>query len=258
MNLGVNLSVVIITKNEAHCITQCLASVDFADEIVILDSGSTDGTIEIAKSMGARVFSSSDWPGFGLQKNRALGLARGKWVLSIDADEIVQPQLKSAILQAVGGGAGGDTVCYWIKRRSLYCGKVIRFGDWRNDRVLRLFLRGAACFSDDLVHERVICQGACQTLPGFLWHESVISTAEFEEKVLRYARLGAVKLRARGKGGALSAVLHGGWSFFRGYFLRGGFIDGWRGLVIAFQNARGTFLRYLWAARPADDTAEIA
>lgn len=143
MNLDVNLSVVIITKNEAHCITQCLASVDFADEIVILDSGSTDGTIEIAKLMGARVFSSNDWPGFGLQKNRALGLARGKWVLSIDADEIVQPQLRSAILQAVGGEAGGDTVCYWIKRRSLYCGKVIRFGDWRNDRVLRLFLRGA-------------------------------------------------------------------------------------------------------------------
>jgi glycosyltransferase involved in cell wall biosynthesis len=258
MRLDVNLSVVIITKNEAHCIRECLAAVEFADEVVILDSGSTDGTTEIAKSMGARVFSSDDWPGFGPQKNRALGFAQGKWVLSIDADEVVQPELGSAILQAVAGGTRGDAACYWIKRRSLYCGKVIRFGDWRNDRVLRLFLRGSARFSDDLVHERLICQGACQTLSGFLWHESALSTAELAEKVLRYARLGAVKRRARGKGGMLSASLHGGWCFFRGYFLRGGFIHGWRGLMIAAQNARGTFLRYLWAARPADDGAEGA
>jgi glycosyltransferase involved in cell wall biosynthesis len=248
----VNLSVVMITKNEEHCIGRCLDSVSFADEIIVLDSESTDQTAEIASSKGAQVFSSSDWPGFGPQKNRALALAKGRWILSIDADEVVTPELSRAITEIVAGQPNEGaprTLCYWLNRKSLYCGKVIHYGDWRNDRVLRLFLRNSARFTNDLVHERVECHGPHATLSGYLWHESVVTPTEFKEKVTRYAKLGAISLRARGKGGRLSALVHGGWSFLRGYILRAGFLDGSRGLDIARQNARGTFLRYLWAAQ---------
>lgn len=243
------LAVVVITKNEAHCIAACLAAVDFADEIIVLDSGSTDDTLAIAAAQGAQVHSSADWPGFGPQKNRALALARAEWVLALDADEIVTPQLAAAIKHAVAPGAAQDVAGYWIKRRSLYCGQLIRFGDWRRDRVLRLFRRSVGRFSDDVVHERVLCDGRTATLAGDLRHDSMASYAELCEKTERYARLGAQKLRARGKGGLYSACTHAAWNWLRGYLLRGGFLDGRAGWLIAGQNARGTFLRYLWAGQ---------
>lgn len=248
------LSVAVITKNEAHCIAACLTAVGFADEIIVLDSGSTDDTLAIAAAHGAQVHTSADWPGFGPQKNRALALTSGDWVLSLDADEIVTPELAAAIRQAVSPDAAQDIAGYWIKRRSLYCGQLIRFGDWRNDRVLRLFRRAAGRFSDDVVHERVICDGRIATLHGYLRHDSMTSYAELREKTERYARLGAEKLRARGKGGLYSACTHAAWNWLRGYLLRGGFLDGRAGWLIASQNARGTFLRYLWAARPSGKT----
>lgn len=243
------LSVVVIAKNEAHCIGACLDAVGFADEIIVLDSGSTDDTLAIAAAHGARVHGSADWPGFGPQKNRAIALASGQWILSLDADEIVMPELADAIRHAVAPGAERGIAGYWIKRRSLYCGQLIRHGDWRNDRVLRLFRRDAGRFTDDLVHERVICDGRTATLAGYLRHDSMTSFAELREKTERYARLGAAKLRARGKGGLFSACTHAAWNWLRGYLLRGGWLDGRAGWTIAGQNARGTFLRYLWAAR---------
>ncbi|MBV2235972.1 MAG: glycosyltransferase family 2 protein [Sterolibacterium sp.] len=254
------LSVIVITKNEAHCIAACLDSANFADELIVLDSGSTDATVEIAAAHGAQVHVSADWPGFGPQKNRALALARGDWVLALDADEILTPALAAAIQQAVSADAGQMTAAtqdevagYWLKRRSLYCGQLIRFGDWRNDRVLRLFRRAAGRFSDDVVHERVICDGRTATLQGYLRHDSMTSYAELREKTERYARLGAEKLRARGKGGLYSACTHAAWNWLRGYLLRGGFLDGRAGWLIAGQNARGTFLRYRWAGQQTAD-----
>lgn len=243
------LSVTVITKNEAHRIERCLRCVDFADERIVLDSGSTDDTVAIAQRCGARVETTDDWPGFGPQKNRALALARGEWVLSIDADEEVTPALREAILAAVR--APGETNGFWLVRSSSFCGRPIRHGDWRNDRVLRLFRRAHARFTDDPVHERVDCPPPHGVLAGILLHDSVDSMQDAIEKTERYARLGAEKLRARGRGGVASALVHGAWTFLRGYLLRLGFLDGRAGFTIAALNARGTFLRYRLAALPA-------
>jgi glycosyltransferase involved in cell wall biosynthesis len=244
------LSAVVITKNEAHRIERCLRSVAFADEIVVLDSGSTDATVEIARGLGARCELSADWPGFGPQKNRALALARGRWVLSIDADEVVDARLRDAIQAVLRSAQAANG--YWVRRSSSFCGVAIRHGDWRRDRVLRLFLRGRARFSDDVVHERVECPPPHGELDGLLLHDSVDSLADAAEKTERYARLGAQKLRAAGRGGLASALVHGGWAFVRGYLLRLGFLDGGAGLRIAALNARGTYLRYRLAGLPRD------
>lgn len=244
------LSVTVITKNEAHRIERCLRSVAFADERIVLDSGSTDDTVAIAQRCGARVELSPDWPGFGPQKNRALALARGEWVLSIDADEEVTPELREAIITAVRSPGGPDG--YWLARSSSFCGRRIRHGDWRNDRVLRLFRRTRARFTDDLVHERVDCPPPHGMLAGVLLHDSIDSLQDALEKTERYARLGAEKLRARGRrGGLLQALVHGTWTFLRGYLLRLGFLDGRAGLTIAALDARGTYLRYRLAGMPA-------
>ena len=249
------LSVILITKNEAELVSQCLESVKWADEIVVVDSGSTDDTVAIAGRAGARVEQAPGWPGFGPQKNRALALARGDWVFSIDADEEVTPALRDAILAVVEGRAGAGVAGWWVTRSSSFCGRTVRHGDWRNDRVLRLFRRDAARFSDDVVHERVLCPGPHGRLDGLLLHDSVDSLEDAREKTERYARLGAAKLRARGRGGLAAALTHAAWTFLRGYLLRLGFLDGRAGLSIAALNARGTYLRYRLAALPAEGAA---
>ena len=243
------LSVAVITKNEAHRIERCLRSVDFADEIVVVDSGSDDGTPDIARRLGATVIATPDWPGFGPQKNRALDACHGDWELSIDADEQVDEALREAILAVVRGAerGAGEPLGYWIERGSFFCGRRIRHGDWRNDRVLRLFRREHARFTDDLVHERVDCPPPHDRLAGLLLHDSVDSVEDMREKTVRYARLGAAKLRAKGRrGGVASAALHAGWTFLRGYLLRGGFLDGRAGFTIARLNALGSWLKYRW------------
>jgi glycosyltransferase involved in cell wall biosynthesis len=279
------LSIIVITKNEAHRIERCLRSVAFADELIVVDSGSTDETVALARGCGAHV-TVTDWPGFGPQKNRALALARGRWVLSIDADEEVDDELRAAIQAVVRNSAptpmasapsaaersedgaadarphaapqtGAEPPCgYWVRRSSRFCGTTIRFGDWRRDRVLRLFLRARARFSDDLVHERVICPLPHAELAGGLLHDSVDSMPDAIEKAERYARLGARKLRQRGRGGLVSAVVHGCWAFVRGYLLRLGFLDGRPGLSIAALNAWGTYRRYRLAGMPASHEPE--
>lgn len=247
------LSVTVITLNEAHRIERCLASVAFAGERVVLDSGSVDDTVRLARGCGARVIQTPDWPGFGAQKNRAIDASQGQWILSIDADEAVGPELAQAIHAVLAAQARGEPVAdaYWVTRSSRYCGQTVRFGDWRNDRVLRLFRRDRARFSDDVIHERLVCPGEQGRLAGLLFHDSVDSLADGLEKGERYARLGAEKVRARGRGGLWPALTHGTWTFLRGYLLRLGFLDGRAGLAIACLNARGTFLRYRLAGLPA-------
>ena len=150
-----SLSVTVITHNEAHNIEACLRSVSFADQLVVLDSGSTDDTVQIARSLGAEVSVSPDWPGFGIQKNRALALATSEWVLSLDADERVTPELQVEILACLKSPAFD---VYSFPRLSSYCGQYMRHSGWYPDRVTRLFRRTAARFSDDLVHEKVVSQ----------------------------------------------------------------------------------------------------
>ncbi|MBS0445843.1 MAG: glycosyltransferase family 2 protein [Proteobacteria bacterium] len=243
------LSVIVITKNEAHDIEACLASVAFADERIVVDSGSTDDTRERAERLGARVTMTPDWPGFGPQKNRALAQAQGRWVLSLDADERVDADLAAAIRAVVA--ADGPSAGYAIDRLSSFCGQWMRHGDWYPDRVLRLFRRDRGRFSDDLVHERVIVDGPVGRLPGLLRHHTMPSLADALDKMNRYTSGRALDRRRVGQtGGLLSALSHATWAFCRGYFLRGGFLDGRLGFVLALYVAEGTYYRYLKMAWP--------
>ena len=245
------LSVAIIACNEAHRIARCLQSVACADQVVVLDSGSTDDTVTIARGLGADVEVTPDWPGFGPQKNRALARCRYRWVLSIDADEQVSDALAAEILRVLREAPAEATVAgYWLRRSSRYCGQVIRHGLWGNDRVLRLFERQRGRFTDARVHESLVCDGETRVLEGILVHDSVDSPGDARSKARRYAFLGAEALRARGRGGALQGGVHAGWSFVRGYLLRAGFLDGRFGLTLARLNAAGTFWKYHWAALP--------
>lgn len=238
------LSVIIITRNEATNIRACLDSVAWADEIIVVDSGSTDDTVAIAREFTPQVHE-HDWPGFGAQKNRALDYATKEWVFSIDADERVTPELRAAI-EAVLRKEDNACAAYRISRLSSYCGRFMRHSGWHPDPVVRLFKRNAARFSDDLVHERLLVEGVVGQLDGELLHYAFDNLEEVLNKVNHYSSAGAAMLRQRGRTASLSgAVLRGLWSFMRTYILRGGFLDGREGFMLAVSNAEGTYYRYL-------------
>ncbi len=237
------ISAIVITHNEQANIGDCLASLSFVDEIIVLDGGSSDRTVEIARGLGALVHVTTDWPGFGPQKNRALALATGDWVLSIDADERVTPALRDDILGVV---ACADGPCaYRFPRRSRYCGQFMRYSGWSPDWVLRLFQTGTGRFSDDLVHEKLLVSGAVGELKSPLLHYSFPDFESVLDKANRYSTAGAQTLRARGQSASLwGAIGHGAWAFVRTYVLRRGFMDGQLGLALAISNAEGTYYRY--------------
>ena len=250
------LSVIVITRNEAHRLGACLASVPFADEVVVVDSGSTDGTQALAARLGARVVETADWPGFGAQKNRALDAAGGDWVLSLDADERVTTELAAQIRAVVAGDATAGAPAAWtLSRLSSLAGRWVRHGDWYPDPVLRLFRRGAARFSDDLVHERVVFEGTPGRLDGHLLHDSMPTLDDLLAKLNRYSGERALQMRRRGRAGGLGkAIGHGAWAFLRSYLLKRGFLDGAVGFVVAVSIAEGTYYSYLKAwLRPGED-----
>jgi glycosyltransferase involved in cell wall biosynthesis len=236
------LSVIIITRNEAANIRACIASVAWADEIIVVDSGSRDDTVSIAQEMGAKVYLHVDWPGFGPQKNRALGYACNEWIFSIDADERVTPQLRTELEQAMReGNADG----YYCPRLSQFCGTFIHHCGWYPDYVLRLFKRGAGRFSDNLVHESVLLTGNTAKFKSPLLHYSYLTVADVERKVEHYSNAAAQQMLAAGKRASLmSAVLSAGWAFLRTYVMRFGLLDGIAGWNISVMNARTTYLKY--------------
>ena len=238
-----SLSVIVITKNEAHNIGACLQSVLFADQLVVLDSGSRDGTLDVARTIGAEVSENHDWQGFGVQKNRALALARSDWVLSIDADERVTPDLRDEIMAALTAPAFD---AYSFPRLSSYCGQYMRYSGWYPDRVTRLFKRNSAQFSGEQVHEKIVTSRPVGQLTSPLLHESFTGFEAVLDKANRYSSAGAQMLFARGKTASPGkALAHGVWAFIRTYILRRGFLDGRMGLVLAISNAEGTYYRYL-------------
>ena len=237
-----SLSVILITKNEAANIRDCLQSVAWADEIIVVDSGSADDTADIAKKMGAQVYVHTDWPGFGPQKNRALSYASKDWAFSIDADERVTPELRAEIEQAM---STGEMDGFYCPRLSQFCGKFVHHSGWYPDYVLRLFKRGMGRFSDSLVHESVLLTGPTAKLKAPLLHYSYLTAGDVERKVEHYSRAAAQQMFQSGKRSSwLGAAMSGGWAFVRTYVLRLGVLDGSAGWNIARMNARTTYLKY--------------
>ncbi len=236
------LSVIIITKNEEHNIEDCLKSIAWADEIVVFDSSSTDKTVDLCKPYTDKIFV-TDWPGYGAQKQRALEAATGEWVLSIDADERVTPQLKAEILSVIP-----ETTydAFEITFRSEYCKKVMRFGDWRNDTQAVLFRREKARFISLLAHERIDIQGKIGKLSGTIHHLAYPNLDLVLKKMNDYSSLMAKQKKREGvKGGLIKAVFRGLWTFVRGYILRLGFLDGREGFLLAVSNAEGAYYKYV-------------
>lgn len=244
-NDAVNLSVILITCNESRNVLACLQSVAFADEWIVVDSGSSDDTRELAAGFGAQVVRTADWPGFGPQRNRALALARGRWVLSIDADERVSTELALQIRGVVGQPSATLAGCE-LSRLSSSCGQWMRHGDWYPDRVLRLFRREAGHFSDDQVHEQLLLRGEVMRLQGHLLHDTMPSLDDALAKMNRYSSGRALDLVRVGRRGSVAGAFgHALWAFLRGYMFRCGFLDGRLGLALAPYVAEGTYYRYL-------------
>jgi glycosyltransferase involved in cell wall biosynthesis len=238
------LSAIIITLNEAGNIAGCLDTLAFCDERIVIDGGSADETVQIALAKGARV-TTHPFEGFGAQKGFALSLATGEWVLSIDADERVPPKLAQEIQRAV---AAGNADCYEMPRQSTFCGRLMGHAGWSTDHVLRLFRRDKAYFSADLVHERVVGSGTIARLDTPLMHDPVHRLEDALSRMDRYSTAGAEQLVAAGKRVSfMSGISHGLWAFVRLYLLRGGFLDGREGFLLAVANAEGTYYRYMKA-----------
>jgi glycosyltransferase involved in cell wall biosynthesis len=238
------LSVIIIAKNAEATIRRCLESVAWADEIVVVESGSADRTAEICRELGAKVHPVQDWPGYGPQKNRALDLATGDWVLSLDSDEWVTSELRADIERALA--ASGAAAAFRVPRRSSFCGRFMRHSGWWPDYVTRLFRRGAARFSSDLTHERVIVTGAVGKLSQPILHESITDLDQMMVKMNLYSTSSAREFFHNGRRASLgTALLHGWWAFMRTYFLRAGFLDGREGFMLAVANAEGAYYRYV-------------
>lgn len=238
------LSVVIITLNEADNIRACLESVRWADEIIVLDSGSTDDTVRICREYTDKIHVNNNWQGFGTQKNRALTYATGEWVLSLDADERVTGNLCAEIQAALR--EPGKVNAFEIPRLSIFCGREIRHGDWWPDYVVRLFRRNTARFSDDIVHERLLFDGQPGRLENPLSHLAYHSLDQLLEKLNRYTSAGARAMYQKGRRGALGrALTHGLWAFLRAYLFRRGFLDGREGFILAVARAQTSYYRYL-------------
>ena len=239
------ISFCLITLNEEENLPRCLRScADLADEVVIVDSGSTDGTARIAREFGAR-FIHQDWLGYVGQKNKALSLAGNEWVCSLDADEELSPALRDEI-RALKQSAPPVTVSgYSLPRCVCYEGRWIRHGDWYPDRLVRLFRRSQARFTGGRVHERLEISGEVRRLRGDLHHFSFRDAADHWARCERYAKLWAQdKFEAGKTAGPLSPWLHGAFRWLRGFILRGGFLDGGQGRRIAAFCARETALKY--------------
>lgn len=235
------LSAVLITLNAAHQLEACLASLAFADEIVVVDTSSTDGTAAIASRAGARVVQ-HEWEGFGRQKQFAVQCASHDWVLCLDADERVSPELARSIASAMSSPAAP---VYRMARRNRFLGHWLRHGEGYPDWSPRLFDRRRARWSDDTVHEKVLYEGSPSTLEGDLLHESAETLAQYLEKQNRYTSLAARRLHEAGSGaGVAQLVVSPLVRFVKFYVLRLGFLDGRAGLVHIAIGCMNSFLKY--------------
>ncbi len=236
------LSVIIITKNEAQNIRRCLESIKWANEIIIVDSGSDDDTIAICREYTNNIIE-TDWVGYGKQKNRALSFATKDWVLSLDADEQVSAALKVSIEAILVSPE--KFVAYTIKRPIVFLGKIIKYACGA-DHTVRLFKRGQARFTDDIVHETIKVDGKIGKLNSPIFHYSFADVATVIEKMNKYTSLVATQRAAAGKKSSIfKAITHAIWMFIKVYLLKAGFLDGRAGFILSVTFAEGAYYRYI-------------
>ncbi len=241
-----SIATIIITKNEAHNIEACINSVLWTDEIIIVDAHSTDGTQDICRKFEPQVkLYIMDWPGYGAQKNRAMKLATTEWLLFLDADERVTPELRQEIELKLKKTESSISV-YRIPRQNYFLGKALKYCRGKGERQSARLVRNGKCnFSLDLVHETIQTEGSSANLRQCLNHFSYNSLENRIEKMNFYSSLGALKLvQCDAKSSFGKALLKALWAFVRTYFLRLGCFDGWPGFIIALSNFEGTFYKY--------------
>ncbi len=237
-------SAIVLTLNEEGSLGRCLESLAFCDEVWVIDSGSTDRTLEIAQKYGAKI-QNVEWKGFIQTRNEALQLANGEWVLSVDADEVVSTELRTEILKVVDF----NFAAYSMPRRTLYSGRWIRYGGWYPNRIVRLFKRSEGKWVGESVHERWETTGKLGALTSDLIHYSFEGIGDQVERNNRYSTLAATGLQAKG--------VHSSWvkilfkppiKFLETFFLKRGFKDGYPGFIIAVSAAYAVFLKWtkLW------------
>jgi glycosyltransferase involved in cell wall biosynthesis len=236
------LSIIIITKNEAINILDCINSASFADEVIVIDSGSDDGTIDLVKTTKAKLFT-NEWPGYGKQKNRAIETSTGDWIFSLDADERIPEALAKEILTAI---LKEEHKVYDVPRTSLYISRFMKHSGWSPDRTKRLFKKDAARFSERMVHESLITTESVGHLKEPVIHYSFRDFETVLNKINHYSSQAAEEMFNAGKQGSLKkALTHGAWAFFRTYIIRAGFLDGKAGLMLSISNAEGVYYRYI-------------
>lgn len=235
------ITATVITRNEERNISETLKSLEWADEVVVVDSESTDKTVDIARRLTSRVIV-RPWPGYAAQKNFAAEQASNDWILSLDADERISPELRTSIeaLQRVGP----EQAAYQMPRRSWYIDRWVKHSGWYPDYKVRLYDRRRARWQGEYVHESVSVNGSTGTLHGDLLHYTVMTLDEHHQRLGRYTTLAAEEMRARGqRPGMLSLLLAPPATFLKSYLLKFGFLDGRAGLMIAGFAAYYVFLR---------------
>jgi glycosyltransferase involved in cell wall biosynthesis len=233
---------VLITRDAAATIERTLESLATFPEVIVYDNGSSDDTLERCRRFANVKVVTGEFFGYGKTKNHAVSLARGDWVLSIDADEYVGEALLAELEKLRLDDA---SVAYAVERHNLFLGKDVRRAGLGGNWLVRLFNRRRCQFSDVLVHEKVIVPPDCTTvrLHGALWHQACTDLNQILEKISRYSELN--RRDGAPTQGILNIWLRSAWSFFKSYVLRGGFLEGWRGIVIAHGDAMGTFFKHM-------------
>ncbi len=246
----IKITAIIPTGNERHNIEAVIASVDFADEILVVDSLSTDGTFEKAQELATKVIR-RDFQYAASQKNWAIPQAKYEWILLLDADERVTPELKAEILEILNN-PNPEFVAYWIGRVNHFMGERVNYSGWRNDKVIRLFKRDLCKYEDKFVHEEIIAEGKVGFLKNKLIHYTYVSLDNYVEKMNRYATWQAKDYdKKTGKLSLYHFVLKPFWGFFKHYIVQSGFRDGVVGLTIGYMQGYVVFMRYvkLWLIR---------
>ena len=243
-----NVSAVLIVKNEEKRLQQCLESLTWATEIIVLDSGSSDNTLSIAKSYTKHVHVRDNWLGFGQQRQIAQKYATCEWIFTIDADEVVTPELQQSIKSAVT--KNNQTKVYQINRKNWAFGQFINHSGWSPDWVVRLYPREKTSYCDSLVHESVVVPEHLSTerLDGRLLHYTYDNLYDYHQKVNGYLRAWADQREGKKKSNIFKGLCHGFFAFFRMYILRLGFLDGRHGFILAFLTSFTTSSKYfdLW------------